>query len=130
MTQLNQINPYVVLAAILFNLNKTKKVMIKPDDASPEIEVELGCVGVQTEEDIATVCVFPMEEFIKFQSIPYDFSMRVDNGHVIISFEKHYKKTALFTANGEAIATKSPVIERLLTKLSGGEIVSDKIQNP
>lgn len=118
-----------VLCGILFNLNKREKVKIKPDDASPEIEIEVTPVGVLSEDD-ALVCVIPYEKVLKYSQVPYDIKIQAQDGHLILSIEKQHNKSSLFTAHGEKIVNDSPVIQRLLSKLSGGEIGGNKIQNP
>lgn len=118
-----------VLSAILFYLGTTEKIKVKPDDASPEIEIEVTPVGIM-KEDEALVCVIPVEKVFKYASIPYEFKVIAKDGHLIIAIEKQYNKTALYTANGQRAVTSSPTIDRLLTKLSGGEIeFKDTVEN-
>ena len=118
-----------ILAAILFNINKTELVKVKPDDASPEVEILSQCVGIEQEED-ALVCVIPMEKIAKFACIPYRFQFKVDEGHAIISFEKLDNTSSLVNPAGQQIATESAAIHNLIKRLQlGSERVSDNEQN-
>lgn len=114
-----EINPYAVLAAVLFNINKTELVKVKPDDASPEVEMEVRSVGVETEDD-ACICVIPIEKILHYMQHPHSFRLRVEDGHAILSFEKQSEiKQALFAANGQKLISQedSPAIKRLREKL-------------
>lgn len=114
-----------LLAAILFNINKAELVKIKPDDASPEVEVLSQCVGIEQEED-ALVCVIPLEKVAKYATIPYTFQVKPDSGHLVIMIEKARPLSGLVTSTGQKIGTESAVIHNLIRKLQlGSETVNE-----
>lgn len=115
-----------ILAAILFNINKTETIKVQPDDASPPVDMLTQCVGIEQEGD-ALVCVIPMEKVAKFACIPYKVSTKVDNGHLLICFEKVEPNTVnLLTSTGSPINVESAAIHNLIRKLQlGSEVVDD-----
>lgn len=112
-----EITPYAILAAVLFNINKTEKAKVKPDDSEDEIEIDVRTVGVETEKD-ASVCIMPMEKIMHYATIPYDYKVRVQDGHLIVSFERRNEiKAHIYGANGKQVSTESPAIKRLLDRM-------------
>lgn len=55
MNQQLNISPMAILAAVLANADETRKVRIKPEDASPVQEVEIPVVRLEKRGD-AIVC--------------------------------------------------------------------------
>ena len=110
-----------ILAAILFNINKSEKIKVKPDDAADEIELETTPVAIAREGD-SVVCVFPMERVVKYATQPHDIKIMFQDGHVIVAVEPHVNRPTLYTANGQPKHELSPKICERITKISGGEI--------
>ena len=112
-----QITPVAILAAILFNLNKTETIKVPVDDSVEEVEVQAPCVGIE-QTDEAIVCIIPMDKIIHFAINSYDFQFRVEQGIAVVSFEKHvFTGADLYAANGSKVAKQSEVIKELLEKL-------------
>lgn len=113
-----EINPYAVLAAILFNINKTENVQVQADDSSEPIEMEVRSVGVEAEGD-ACVCIIPIEKVLHYMQVPHSFRLKIEDGHAIISFEKQSEiKQALYAANGQKLISQedSPAIKNLIAR--------------
>ena len=111
-----QITPYAILAAILFNLDKTETVKVKPDDQQDEIEVLSDCVGLVVQDE-ALVCMIRMDKIMHFATSTYNFQFKVEDGHAIISFDKASPAPTLVAANGQAIIHESPLIKELTERL-------------
>lgn len=114
-----QIKTQAILAAILFNLGKTEKVKITPDDGSgKEIEVESAIVGLESKDD-ALVCVIPMDRVYHFATTPYEAVTMVQGDMVIVTFEKQKPASRILTATGRPVAHQSDTIKELLARLHG-----------
>lgn len=112
-----QLSPFAMLAAVLFNLNKTTTIKVKPDDSQEEVDVQARIVGIQVDGDDAAICVMPLESVIHFMQFPYDVKVKVDNGHVLISFEKQSDAPTILTQDGNKIALESDKIDKLLERM-------------
>lgn len=113
------ISPWAILAAVLFHARSTVPVMVKPDDASPEVEIQASLIGIEQTED-ALVCMLPLELVTHFASQMYDAQFIVNGNTAILSFEKHiYTGADLYSANGTKVPKKSDVIQGLIEKLNG-----------
>lgn len=110
------INPLSILAAILFNYNKSEIIKIKPDDASPEVEVEALCLSIEQEGE-AIVCAIAADKVLKYNMTPYDFKMRGDKGYFVISFEKQTPAPVLLTATGQKMQSESDVVQKLIERM-------------
>lgn len=111
-----QINPFAILAAVLFHINDIEPIMLKMDDSEEEKEVQANVVAIE-KEDNAVLCILPMEKILKYAQAPYDFKFDVRNGHGILFFEKQYNKTPIYSHNGQQVTSKSIAFQRLLEKL-------------
>lgn len=112
-----EITPYAILAAVLFNVNKTEKIKVKPDDGDEEVDVEVRSIGLETEKD-ALVCIMPMEKLMHYATVPYDYKVRVRDGHAIVSFEKRNEvKAHIYGTNGKVLQSESPAVKRLLDRM-------------
>lgn len=116
MQQQIQITPYAILAAILFNLDKTETVKVKADDQAEDIEVLSNCVGLAVQDD-ALVCMLRMDKIMHFATSTYNFQFKIEDGHAVISFEKATPAPTLLAANGAPIAQESPLIKELTERL-------------
>lgn len=117
-TNVPQINPFAILAAVIFNLDKSERVKIKADDSAEEIEIDLKIVGAAQEEDAALVCI-PIEKVAQFQKTPHDVTMHLENGHLIVMFKKAGFASALLNMDGKKIAPQNDqTMNRLMEKLS------------
>lgn len=118
-----------ILAAILFNINEHEVIKVKPDDASPEVDMVTSCVGIEKDGE-ALVCVIPVEKVAKFACLPYKVSTKIDNGHLLICFEKMEQTSGIVTSTGQPVNVESAVIHNLIRKLQLGSEVVNESENP
>lgn len=117
-----QITPYAILAAILFNLDKTEQAKVKADDSGEDVTIDAPVVSVECEGD-ALVCAIPTDKVAHFAETVYDCKIMSKSGHMLISFERRKDGggIALVAANGKPIAPQnSAAINKLLERMSGG----------
>jgi hypothetical protein len=115
-----QIRTEALLAAILFNVDKTEEVEIRQDDSAESRKVACHIVGIETEGD-ACVCVVPLEKVLHFAQTTYDFRVRIDNkaGMAVIELERRKDGGGILTATGKPVVTQSPAIRRCMERLNG-----------
>lgn len=120
-----ELNPFAILSAVLFHGNDTRKVTIKPDDASPEQEIEIPVVGLQQRGE-AIVCTIPLSKIIHFQKTQYNISIQIvspkdpDKGEpvAVLVFEKPTSTASILGLNGKPVASASSVMQEVLSELT------------
>lgn len=114
-----QVSPYALMAAILFHVGSTEKICAKDAETGEDIEAEVCPVGIEREKG-ALVCVVDVEKIIHFCTNHYDYKLRYENGHAVISFEKRSpERTVLLDASGkQADLGHSKTIQALLDRMS------------
>lgn len=94
-----QLNPLAIIAGLLFNFGEVDKVMVKPDDQDEKIEVNLAAVSIEKEGD-SLMAIIPLERVMQFNTTPYNFNMKIDNGLLTLTLDKAETTLSLLTANG------------------------------
>lgn len=102
-----EINPFAILAAVLANLDQTRKAKIMPDDGTKEeIEIDAPVISLAKNEDVI-LCRFPMEKLAEAQMYPYDVKISIENGAVTIYFQKASKSSGILDSQGQKVISEN-----------------------
>lgn len=82
-----EISPYAILAAALFNLDRTRMVKVKADDTGEESEIEVNRVGIEKEGN-ALIMAMHLGDVLHFAHTPYDVKTIINGEHIVMTFEK------------------------------------------
>jgi len=121
-----KITPAAMLAAVLFNADKSRKVRVQAADSAEQIDTEEPIVKIQHIDD-AVVCSLPMERVLHFALQPYSLQFQVVRGVsadgtttteeiAIMTFEKQ-PEASILTAGGKPAIPSSSVMQKALEGL-------------
>lgn len=116
MTNQLNLNPLALIAALLFNLDQTRKLKIKPDNTAIPVEVEQPMIQLAKKEG-ALLCKFPLEKLVHFQHFPHNVQIKIEDGDVILFIERIDNSSGLVNANGQKIISDAKTEKELLHTL-------------